>query len=68
MRGGVERVILMVSGNYGTGHRRVTELIFELGLVVHGRFIYISTGDYAGSQRSEGKEYARGGITKPWSG
>ena len=24
MRGGVERVILMVSGNYGTGRRRVT--------------------------------------------
>ena len=24
MRGGVERVISMVSGNYGTGHRRVT--------------------------------------------
>ena len=24
MRGGVERVVLMVSGNYGTGCRRVT--------------------------------------------
>ena len=24
MRGGVERVVLMASGNYGTGRRRVT--------------------------------------------
>ena len=24
MRGGVEQVVLMVSGNYGTGRRRVT--------------------------------------------
>ena len=68
MRGGVERVILMVSGDNGTGHRRVTWSIFELGLVVHRRFIYISTGDYAGLQRGEGKEYARGGTMKPWSG
>ena len=62
MRGGVEWVVLMASSNYGTGHRRVTWLIFELGLIVHGRFIFISTGDYAGSRRGEEKSMPEAGL------
>ena len=46
----------MVSGNYRTGRRRVTWSIFELRSIVHGRFVVISTGNFAGSWR--GKEKA----------
>ena len=62
MRGGVEQVILMASSNYRTGHRRVTWSIFELELIVHGRFIFISTGGYAGLRRGEGKRMPKTGL------
>ena len=76
MRGGVERVVLMASSNYGTGCRRVTWSIFELGLIVHGRFVYISTGDYAGSGHGERKSMPETGLgslgqgswIRTWSG
>ena len=66
----------MMSGNYGTGRRRVTWSIFELGLIVHGRFVFISTGDYAGSRHGEGKSMPKTGLQslsqgswiRAWSG
>ena len=62
MRGGVEWVVLMASSNYGTGCRRVIWLIFKLGSIVHGRFIFISTGDYAGSRHGEEKNMPKAGL------
>ena len=43
----------MVSGNYRTGRRRVTWSIFELRSIVHGRFVFISTGNSAGLRHSK---------------
>ena len=37
-------------------------MIFELGLIVHGRFIFISMGNYAGSWRSEEKSMPEAGL------
>ena len=62
MRGGVDQVVLVASSKYGTGHRRVTPSIFELGSTVHGRFVFISTGDYSGSRRSEEKSMPKAGL------
>ena len=50
--------------------------MFKLGLIVHGRFIYISMGDYAGSRCSEGKSMPKVGLQilsqgsqiRAWSG
>ena len=64
MRGGVERVILMASGNYGTGRRRVTWSMFELRSIVHGRFVFISTGNFAGSQHGEEKGMPEAGLQR----
>ena len=58
MGGGVEWVILMASSNYGTGHRRV----IQLGLIVLGRLIFISMGDYAGSWCGKGKSMPGTGL------
>ena len=53
----------MASGNYRAGLRRVTYLIFKLGLTVHGRLTFISMGDYTGSQGgSEGKSMPKTGL------
>ena len=62
MRGGVERVVLMASSNYGTGRRRVTKSIFKLRSIVHGRFVFISTGDFAGSRHGEEKSMPEVGL------
>ena len=37
-------------------------MIFELGSIVHGRFIFISTGDYAGSRCGEEKSMPEAGL------
>ena len=37
-------------------------MIFELGLTVHGRFVFISMGDYAGLQCGEGKSMPKTGL------
>ena len=62
MRGGVGQVVLMVRGNYGTGCRRVTWSIFELRSIVHGRFVFISTGNFSGSQRGKAKSMPEVGL------
>ena len=62
MRGGGEWVVLMVSGNYGTGRRRVTWSIFELRSIVHGRFVFISTGNFAGSWCGKEKSMPEAGL------
>ena len=59
MRGGVGRVVLMVSGTYGTGLRSP---IFELRSIVHERFAFISTGNFAGSRRGEEKSMPEAGL------
>ena len=37
-------------------------MIFELGLIVHGRFVFISTGDYTGSRHGKGKSMPETGL------
>ena len=37
-------------------------MIFELGLTVHGRLTFISTGGYAGRKRGEGKSMPETGL------
>ena len=37
-------------------------MIFELRSVVHGRFIFISTGNFAGSQHGEKKSMPEAGL------
>ena len=52
----------MVSGNYGTGRRRVIWSVFELRSIVHGRFIFISTGKFAGLWCGEEKSMPEAGL------
>ena len=37
-------------------------MIFELRSIVHGRFVFISTGNFAGSQRSKERSMLKAGL------
>ena len=37
-------------------------MVFELRSIVHGRFVFISTGNFAGSQRGEEKSMPKVGL------
>ena len=39
-------------------------MIFELRSIVHGRFVFISTGNFAGSQRGEEKGMPEAGLRR----
>ena len=43
-------------------------MIFELRSIVHGRFVFISTGNFAGLWRSKEKSMPKVGLRRPGQG